>query len=68
MPSYVKLQNQCRDALIRHRNVGQQDVGTRGAILNQSRDALFHTAVMFVGDHLLGDHQDDRMSHRCHDG
>ena len=40
MPSYVKLQNQCRDALIRHRSAGQQNVGQREAILNQSRDAL----------------------------
>ena len=38
--------NQCRDALIRHRNVGQQDVGPRGAILNQGRDALIRDRVM----------------------
>ena len=37
------LISQCRDALIRHRNAGQQDVGHREAILNQSRDALIHT-------------------------
>ena len=35
--------SQCRDAHIRDRNVGQQDVGKRGAILNQGRDALIHT-------------------------
>jgi hypothetical protein len=36
----LTLRNQCRDGLIRHRNIGQQDVGHRGAILNQGRDAL----------------------------
>ena len=36
---------QCRDALIRHRSIGQQDVGQREAILNQSRDAVMPSYV-----------------------
>ena len=43
--------SQCREAHIRDRNVGQpQNVGKRGAILNQSCDAL-------VRDRTVG-HQD----------